>query len=253
MASAPNQQETNILARYDITGIYAQHLNKLAGFKIVCICDDSTSMRERLGNGKTKWDELRQNIEIVLDIGAAYSVDCDVLFLNRPGFRNVKNISQLNEQFMSPPTGLTPLAASFHMAIENNRNELTERKLLIIIFTDGSPTSNNSNPQMAISEFKHSLQNRSPIDRIFITIVACTDDEYALEYLNNWDRQIKNLDVVDDYESEKKEIYSKKRSKKDRVAFSYGDYIVKIILGSFVREIDEIDEEKKSGSQCSVL
>ena len=74
-----------------------------------------------------------------------------------------------------------------------------------------------------------------------------------MEYLNNWDRQIKNLDVVDDYESEKKEIYSKKRSKKDRVAFSYGDYIVKIILGSFVREIDEIDEEKKSGSQCSVL
>jgi hypothetical protein len=252
MAFAPIQQETNILARYDITGIYAQHLNKLAGFKIVCICDDSTSMRERLGNGKTRWDELKQSIEIVLDIGSAYNVDCDVLFLNRPGFRNVKHISQLSDQFMSPPTGLTPLAASFQMAIENNRNELVERKLLIIIFTDGSPTSNNSNPQMAINEFKHSLQNRNPIDKIFITIVACTDDEYALEYLNNWDKSIKNLDVVDDYESERKEIYSKKKSKKDRSAFSYGDYIVKIILGSFVKEIDQTDEKKKSDSDCTL-
>ena len=33
-------QNTDILSRYDITGMYAQHLNKLAGFKIVCICDD---------------------------------------------------------------------------------------------------------------------------------------------------------------------------------------------------------------------
>ena len=240
----------NITDKYDITGIFSEKLNQLQEFKIVCICDDSTSMRETLNKGQTKWEELKQSIEIVLDIGAAYNVDCDVLFLNRPGFRNVKHISQLNEQFMLPPTGLTPLAASFQMAIENNRNELTERKLLVIIFTDGSPTSNNSNPQMAINEFKHSLQNRSPIDRIFVTIVACTDDEYALEYLNDWDKNIKNLDIVDDYESEKKEIYSKKKSKKDRVAFSYGDYIVKIILGSFVKEIDAIDEKNKSS--CSL-
>ena len=252
-APPPPYNSQSVLEKYDITGIFAQKLNQLQGFKIVCICDDSTSMRETLNKGQTKWDELKQSIEIVLDIGSAYNVDCDVLFLNRPGFRNVKHISQLSEQFMSPPTGLTPLNQSFQMAIENNRNELVERKLLIIIFTDGSPTSNNSNPQMAINEFKHSLQNRNPIDKIFITIVACTDDEYALEYLNNWDKSIKNLDVVDDYESERKEIYSKKKSKKDRSAFSYGDYIVKIILGSFVKEIDETDENKVSNKQCIYL
>ena len=253
MASAPLLQEnpSDILSRYDITGLYAQHLNKLAGFKIVCICDDSTSMRSTLENGKTKWDELRQSIEIVLDIAAAYNVDSDVLFLNRPGFRNVKHISQLNEQFTTSPTGLTPLAASFQMALENNRNELTERKLLILIFTDGSPTSANPklSDSMAVNEFKETLKNRSPIDKIFVSIIACTDDECALEYLNDWDRQIKNLDIVDDYESEKKEIYSKKKTTKDRVAFSYGDYVVKTMLGSFVREIDQIDERKVSNSR----
>ena len=105
---------SNILSRYDITGEYARHLNRLGEFKLVCICDDSTSMRERLGNGKTKWDELRQSIEIVLDIAAAYNLDSDVLFLNRSGLRNVKHISQLNEQFMIPPSGLTLHSYNIH-------------------------------------------------------------------------------------------------------------------------------------------
>jgi hypothetical protein len=41
--------------------------------------------------------------------------------------------------------------------------------------------------------------NRHPIDRIFVTIVACTDEDHSIEYLNKWDRMIKHLDVVDDY------------------------------------------------------
>ena len=75
-----------------------------------------------------------------------------------------------------------------------------------------------------------------------MTIIACTDDEYALKYMNKWDVQIPNLDVVDDFESEKKEIYEMKRT---QTAFSFGDYIAKILLGSFVREIDEMDEKSK--------
>ena len=81
----------NIIQKYDITGIFAQKLNLLRGFKMICICDDSTSMREILNKGQTKWDELKQSIEIVLDIGSAYNVDCDVLFLNRKNIFNVKN------------------------------------------------------------------------------------------------------------------------------------------------------------------
>lgn len=92
----------------------------------------------------------------------------------------------------------------------------------------------------AIKEFKNVLKYREPIDRIFITIVACTDDEFSLSYLNDWDRKIKNLDVVDDYESEKKEIYSIRRKHN---SFTFGDYIAKILLGSFVDEIDASDEE----------
>lgn len=249
-ANAPLQianGASEIMRKFDINGIFARHLNKLQGFKIVLICDDSTSMKETLLKGQTKWDELRTNVAIVIEVASAFNCACDVLFLNRMGLRNVKNVRELNEQFSRPPEGCTPLTKSFNIAIENNRAELRECKLLIIVFTDGCPTSDQLSDKEAITEFKNALKYRTPIERIFVTIVACTDDEYSLKYLNNWDNKIKYLDVVDDYESEKKEIYAAKRID---TAFTYGNYVAKILLGSFVKEIDQLDEKKSS---CTLL
>jgi hypothetical protein len=103
--SAPLDESQEIMRKYDITGIYAQHLNKLRGYKLVLICDDSTSMREILSKGQTKWDELKESVAIVLDIANAFRIECDVLFLNRMGLRNVKNIRQLDQQFSTDPYG----------------------------------------------------------------------------------------------------------------------------------------------------
>ena len=33
-----------------------------------------------------------------------------------------------------------------------------------------------------------------------------TDDEESVSYLNNWDKKIQNLDVVDDFRNERREI-----------------------------------------------
>jgi hypothetical protein len=232
----PPYNSLSICEKYDITGIFARKLNQLQGFKMVCICDDSSSMSQALIKGRTKWDELKESIKIVLEIGAAYKVECDVMFLNQPGAKNVKSIFQLEEQFAKPPNGVTPLLGD---SIENNRHELNERKLLVIIFTDGWPTLQHGSSKCPIRDFKKTLKDRNPMNRIFVTIVACTDDEYSLEYLNNWDNIIPNLDVVDDYDSEKKQIYA---AGKVDTAFTYGDYIAKILLGSFIKEIDELDE-----------
>jgi hypothetical protein len=234
-----NHVNDSIFAKYDISSFYAKHLNKLKEFKMVLILDDSTSMRETLNKGQTKWDELRDTCQIVVDIAMSYKIDCDALFLNRPGIRNIKSFAQLAEQFLYEPYGITPLTKCYQMSIEQNRQELRERKLLIIVFTDGCPTSDSLSQKHAIKEFKNALKHRQPMDRIFTTIVACTDDDYALRYLNKWDVEIKNLDVVDDYDSEKREIYKLRRSND---SFSFGDYIAKILLGSHVKEIDEMDE-----------
>jgi thiol-disulfide isomerase/thioredoxin len=69
------------------------------------------------------------------------------------------------------------LTKCFQFALENNRKELKERKLLVLIFTDGCPTCDYGNP---IKEFKEVLECRNPMNRIFVTIVACTDDVDAL-------------------------------------------------------------------------
>ncbi len=63
-------------------------------------------MREVLNKGQTKWDELRESVKITLDIANAFKVECDVLFLNRMGLRNVKNITQLEQQFNNEPYGM---------------------------------------------------------------------------------------------------------------------------------------------------
>jgi hypothetical protein len=55
--------------------------------------------------------------------------------------------------------------------------------------TDGQPTDPRGS--VDIEGFRHCLQSRSPIDRIFVTIVACTDDDSCIDYLDKWDRQIR--------------------------------------------------------------
>ena len=46
------------------------------------------------------------------------------------------------------------------------------------------------------------------------------DDDQSMAYLNDWDKKIPNLDVVDDYRSERKEIQACRG--KD-IPFSFGD------------------------------
>jgi hypothetical protein len=72
------------------------------------------------------------------------------------------------------------------------------------------------------------------------------DDDFSLSCLNDWDRKIKNFDVIYDYKSEKKEIYKAGRL---HYEFLYSRILAKILLGSMVPEIDDLDEKPK----CSVL
>lgn len=70
-----------------------------------------------------------------------------------------------------------------------------EKKLLVIIVTDGQPTDRSGITD--INGFKNTLMTRSPIDKIFVTIVACTDDDSCIEYLDKWDRQIRKFSTSD--------------------------------------------------------
>ena len=70
-------------------------------------------------------------------------------------------------------------------------------------------------------------------------VVACTDDDESVKYLNKWDRSIVNLDVVDDFRNERQEI---RKIKGSSFKFSFGDYVVKSLIGSIDQELDKMDE-----------
>ncbi|CAF4534033.1 unnamed protein product [Rotaria socialis] len=95
---------------------------------------------------------------------------------------------------------------------------------------------------------------RKEADRILITFCACTDDDQAVGYLNRWDETIPYLDVCDDYRSERKEAW---RVQGRQFPFSFGDYVVKILLSSIDRYFDSLDQKligsQKATACCSLM
>jgi hypothetical protein len=139
-------------------------------------------------------------------------------------------------------SGPTPIAPVLRRVLRDKQHEIEERKLLILLATDGVPT--DSQGHRDIRSLEYILKNeRRPTNRIPVTIIACTgndtiddnqlidiqsccccccsiDDNDCIGYLNNWDKVLPNLDVVDDYRSERKEIQARQGKE---FPFSFGD------------------------------
>ena len=242
----------HIVQKYEINQKATNKLQVLHGFKIVYIFDDSGSMNATLEDSPLnstgnlmkarRWDELKYYSNISIDIAALFNpAGCDVYFLNRGIIRNVRSHLDLHSYFQSPPQGYTPLKDTFNLVISDNYEAARERKLLIIIITDGEPTD-RSGIKSEVNEFRKCLAERNPINNIFVTILACTDDDNSIRYLDKWDKDIKNIDIVDDYRNERDQI---RKAKGSQFPFSYGDYVVKSLLGSIDPDFDKSDESKK--------
>ncbi|CAF2978143.1 unnamed protein product [Rotaria socialis] len=239
MSNDQRAQQLNQLAqRYEISPQIAARLNILANCEIVLLCDDSGSMNTPLqGTNQSRWDELKSVVNTVVDIGAVMdSNGIDVYFLNRDPMLNVNNGQTVRHVFNSPPQGLTPLVPALRKILAAKRSLTYEKKLLILIATDGAPT--NDHGQIDIGTLEAVLRNeRTP--QTYITFLACTDDLQAVNYLSNWDKSMPNLDVIDDYRSERAEI---QQIRGPSFPFSFGDYIVKSLLGSIDPWFDSLDE-----------
>ena len=229
---------------------YKNHLKVLTGFRLIFICDDSTSMLKTLNytnNKRRRWDELKETLTVLLDFLSQESLqkiikisESKVMFLNNEKDRSNFQIQskaqikeQIEKQFSIEPLGQTPLTSCFKNAINSKKSE---EKLLVIILTDGRPTETSKSESAAIQNFKTALENKDA--NTHVTIVACTDNAATMSYLNDWDNNIANLDVLDDYESEKKLVLAANDSKFE---FTFSDYIGKILLGSIVPELDSLD------------
>ncbi len=143
----------DIINRHEINLDYAQRLQLLQGYKIVFIFDDSGSMNTPLVESPlnkpdtllkaSRWDELQYFAKISVEIASLFDPEgCSIYFLNRKPspVHNVCNESQVIPLFRSKPKGFTPLPRVLDTVLEDISRFVYEKKLLIVIATDGEPT-----------------------------------------------------------------------------------------------------------------
>ncbi|CAF1564170.1 unnamed protein product, partial [Didymodactylos carnosus] len=234
-----HQYLLQIASKYEINRQWEQRLRLLEDFEIILLCDDSGSMKSTLGNSsKTRWDELKQLVQIIVDISVVFdSNGVDVYFLNRKPLLSVTSTEQLNAVFAQAPHGLTPLVPILKQILRTKSPQAGDKKLLIFIATDGAPTDELGNTNVPVLE--QLIRQERSSKTTYLTFLACTDDSDAVSYLANWDRTMEHVDVVDDYRSEKAQI---QRAQGSNYPFSYGDYIVKALLGSIDPRFDKLNE-----------
>ena len=74
----------------------------------------------------------------MIDIASTMDANgVDVYFLNRDPIMNVNNIQTIRHVFNAPPQGLTPLVPALRRILQAKRSQTFEKKLLILIATDG--------------------------------------------------------------------------------------------------------------------
>jgi len=115
-----------LLEKYEINPYFSEKLSILDDFDIVCILDDSGSMKTPLNdhNGhSTRWDELKDVINTVMDVALVFDDDgIDAFFLNRDTIMNVTSHEVLNERMKEGPYGRTPLTRVTNEVFKKYKN-----------------------------------------------------------------------------------------------------------------------------------
>ena len=239
-----------IASTFEIRADWVSRLRALESFDIVALCDDSGSMASQVTSPDsdpyapraTRWSELRSTMSIVVDLAAALSDSgVDVHFLNRPAVLHAHSAADVQRAFdYAPPSGFTPLTRAIQGILGSRSGE---RDVLLLIATDGEPTDDYGRTDIPsfIAALKSKRQN------VFVQIMACTDDDGAIAYLDKVDRTVPRVDVTDDFRSERAQVL---RSQGPKFHFSFGDYVVKALLGPVDPLFDSLDSKKKGA--CTI-
>ncbi len=251
---------------YGIDHFYKKLIWKLAEKQISIILDDSGSMNTTdIGATMSRWQEAVQSALQTIDIALILDKEMDVHFLNHnfvydqnlrhqfganyesmidPNFPNMIKIRSADDfrriTSVVGPSGSTPLNSRIRDVMRLHGNEQT----LILIITDGRPDSEGY--RSGEDTFFDLIKNKQP--NYAVSILACTNEKEALSYLDDMDRGIPQVDVVDDYKNELEQIRTIARSKGQNLQdlkYSGGTHTIRALLGTYIPELDYLDEPGK--------
>lgn len=164
------------------------------------------------------------------------------LVIGQPG--DEASLTRLAERFDMSPGGGTPLCHHIRQIVQEIRNaEATLRangqRACIVICTDGESSDGSIAEAM------------KPLERLpcWVVVRLCTDDDSIVDYWNNIDSQLEvEMDVLDDFVSEAKEIMSVNSW------LVYGEPLHRLReWGIRFKELDLLDEAKLSPDQMRFL
>ena len=194
---------------------------------------------------KTRWGELKEVVKICIKIATIFDTDgIDIHFLNRNCLKNVKSYEEAKHYLNIIPCGRTPLTKCTRDLLDIHRDN--PKEVLLVIATDGVPTDNYGYPNL--ENFKQVIRNKNH-NKFYVSFLACSDQELDIGYLNTLDVEIPNVDVLDDYISERKEVLDAQGSD---FHYTFGDHVARLLLGPLFPEIDALDE-KQSNYMCNIL
>lgn len=237
-----------ILDKFEVTIAEANDLVALEEYKIVLICDDSGSMQRsalpasmrRLGEAQlTRWQEMQTTASLIVDIACCFDKDgADTYFLNRRKINKVTGPDDWRfvSAFRDPPQGSTPLTRVVNQAAAECSGE---KPVLMLILTDGEPDGGSRPFVKAIRDVVNKVSTRQNIK---FQIMACTPEDDEIEWLNRLDYELKQVDVTDDYHTEKRQVLKAGK----RTVFTRGDWCMKAMLGPVTRKFDSWDERSRT-------
>jgi Ca-activated chloride channel family protein len=164
-------------------------LDKSLKPKVVILLDGSGSMGQLLDKQKSKmwWskklfkaymsDQWREKADVGMIVyGSRRKKDCgDIYMAFKPGERNLSKIEKSIETL--EPTGMTPIADSLQMAINELKNYPGPKR--IMIFTDGEETCGGNSCKL----LEDAIQNKIVDLEMFVTGIGMKEDSKDLDGL----------------------------------------------------------------------
>lgn len=230
------------MAEYEIPIGVLSSILRLTEFKIKFIIDDSGSMSaptDQIRNGKklTRFEEVHEILLILVKILSFVDVDIEISFLNnskiillKRGYNFEETVKLIDQEFRKGPNGGTPIFK--HLSNAFNNYEATA----VYLFTDGEPSDSS------VDDVYNLIKHRKQPKKYPLTLVSCTSDDSAIEWMKNIDEEAMYVAEVDDFQSEKQEVLTKQGP-----VFPYtrGIWLMCILTGAICpNDLDNLDESK---------